>query len=68
MHGFIRKQIGELFGEEFAAQICIQYGGSVNPLNANQLLSQPNIDGLLIGGASLSLESFSQIVNDSQLN
>ena len=68
VHKFIREQIKEMFGLEFAEQIVIQYGGSVNPSNAKELLDQPNIDGLLIGGASLLLETFYQIVNDSQLN
>lgn len=68
VHEFCRNQLAELFSEEFADQTVIQYGGSVNALNASLLLSQPNIDGLLVGGASLSLETFSQIVNDSQLN
>ncbi|WP_068469183.1 triose-phosphate isomerase [Candidatus Protochlamydia phocaeensis] len=66
VHHFCRQYLATLFSDEFAQQIVIQYGGSVNPANANDLISQPDIDGLLVGGASLSLESFSQIVNDSK--
>lgn len=69
---FCRHMLAKIFSTELANQIVIQYGGSVNPSNAHDLLAQPDIDGLLIGGASLSLESFLQIVNDkyskSQLN
>lgn len=61
---FIRQVLAKILTEEMAQQIVIQYGGSVNPTNAHELLAQPDIDGLLIGGASLSLETFLQIVND----
>lgn len=61
---FCRRILADLLTEEKAQRIVIQYGGSVNPSNAHELLAQPDIDGLLIGGASLSLESFRQIVND----
>lgn len=61
---FCRQAVAKILTEEFAQQLVIQYGGSVNPANAPHLLEQPDIDGLLIGGASLSLESFRQIVND----
>jgi triosephosphate isomerase len=61
---FCRQILGNILTEELAQRIVIQYGGSVNPSNARDLLAQPDIDGLLIGGASLSLESFLQIVND----
>ncbi|MFI5343751.1 MAG: triose-phosphate isomerase [Chlamydiales bacterium] len=63
---YCRSVLQELFDPEFAQRIVIQYGGSVTPANAKELLSQTDIDGLLVGGASLSLESFIQIVNDSQ--
>ncbi|WP_039357812.1 triose-phosphate isomerase [Candidatus Protochlamydia amoebophila] len=66
IHQFCRKIIKEIFSEELAEQIVIQYGGSVNPSNAISLLKQPDIDGLLIGGASLSLETFVEIVNDGE--
>jgi triosephosphate isomerase (TIM) len=62
---FCRQILAKILTEELAEQIVIQYGGSVNPSNAHELLAQSDIDGLLIGGASLSLETFLQIVNDS---
>jgi triosephosphate isomerase (TIM) len=61
---FCRQILAKILTEELAQQIVIQYGGSVNASNAHELLAQPDIDGLLIGGASLSLESFCQIVNN----
>lgn len=67
MHAFCRQVLAQLFNEEFAQKVVIQYGGSVSPSNAQELLAQPDIDGLLIGGASLSLETFLQIVNDRYL-
>ena len=62
VHAFIRKLLGELFTDEVAAQIRIQYGGSVKPGNAKELLGQPNIDGALVGGASLKTEDFAGII------
>lgn len=62
---FCRNILAKLFTDELAEKAVIQYGGSVNPSNAKELLAQPDIDGLLIGGAALSLDSFRQIVNDS---
>lgn len=58
----IRTVIGEAFGADAAATIRIQYGGSVKPTNATELLTQPDIDGALVGGASLEAESFGRIV------
>ncbi|TWU08231.1 triose-phosphate isomerase [Stieleria varia] len=63
VHAFIRKLLGELFGSEVGDQMRIQYGGSVKPGNAKELLSQPNIDGALVGGASLTAEDFVGIIN-----
>ncbi|MGI9467826.1 MAG: triose-phosphate isomerase [Rubripirellula sp.] len=63
VHAFIRKLLGELFTDDVAAQIRIQYGGSVKPGNAEELLGQPNIDGALVGGASLKAEDFLGIIN-----
>lgn len=63
VHAFLRKLLGELFTEDVAAQIRIQYGGSVKPGNAQELLGQPNIDGALVGGASLKAEDFLGIIN-----
>lgn len=60
--GYIRKSIGELFGEETAENIRILYGGSCNGKNAKELFQMPDIDGGLIGGASLK-EDFGNVVN-----
>lgn len=63
VHAFIRGLLGQLFTEDVAAQIRIQYGGSVKPGNAKELLGQPNIDGALVGGASLKADDFLGIIN-----
>ncbi len=57
-----RQLLGQLFTDDEASQIRIQYGGSVKPGNAKELLGQPNIDGALVGGASLTAEDFSSII------
>ena len=62
VHALIRGKLTDLYSDEVAAQICIQYGGSVKPDNAVELFSQENIDGGLIGGAALDAESFAAIV------
>lgn len=62
VHAQIRELLSELFGASVADEIRIQYGGSVKPENAGELMSQPNIDGALVGGASLKAESFAAIV------
>lgn len=62
VHALIRKLLGEMFTTDVAAQIRIQYGGSVKPGNAKELLGQPNIDGALVGGASLKAEDFAGII------
>ena len=59
----IRKTIFALYGEEVAEEVTIQYGGSMNPKNAAELLAQPDIDGGLIGGAALKPEQFVDIIN-----
>lgn len=59
----IRDTIKELYGETVAAGIRIQYGGSVKPSNAKELMAQPDIDGALVGGASLLPQDFAAIVN-----
>jgi triosephosphate isomerase (TIM) len=61
-HAFIRATLRELTSEAAAERIRIQYGGSVKPENARALMSQPDIDGALVGGASLEARSFAQIV------
>ena len=62
----IREQIGETFGSEAAAGVRIQYGGSVKPGNAAALMAEPDIDGALVGGASLDAEDFARIVRYRQ--
>lgn len=62
MHGFIREYIKDDFTPETAENLIIQYGGSVKPDNARELLSQKDIDGALIGGASLKADSFLSII------
>jgi triosephosphate isomerase len=61
-HAVIRREATEVFGEEFAGQLRILYGGSVKPDNAKALMSQEEIDGALVGGASLDPKSFAAIV------
>ena len=61
-HVFLRWRFGQLFGGDAAAALRIQYGGSVKPDNARSLLSQPDVDGALVGGASLRADSFLAIV------
>src|ERR1041384_2553606 len=59
-HAFVRKQLAELFDGTVARRVRIQYGGSVKPSNARELMSQPDVDGALGGGGSLARRSFSQ--------
>lgn len=61
-HAFVRGIVAETFGNEVAEPLRIQYGGSVNPGNAAELMANPNVDGALVGGASLEAESFAAIV------
>lgn len=61
-HQFIRGLLKKNYGEEASAQIRIQYGGSVKPENAAELIQQPDVDGALVGGASLKIDAFSAIV------
>jgi triosephosphate isomerase len=61
-HQVIRKEAAKAFGEDVAAQLRILYGGSVKPENAKALMSQAEIDGALVGGASLNPKSFAAIV------
>lgn len=61
-HAVIRQEASRIFGEEFAAQLRILYGGSVKPENASALMAQEEIDGALVGGASLDPKSFAAIV------
>ncbi len=61
--GVIRRAIAGVFGEETAEKVRIQYGGSMNPKNAGELMAMPEIDGGLIGGASLKADDFSKVVH-----
>lgn len=63
MCGFIRDVIEDLYGEAAADKVIIQYGGSVKPANATEIMNMEEIDGALVGGASLKAEDFIQIVN-----
>jgi triosephosphate isomerase (TIM) len=63
MHGHIRRTIAETHGGDIADRTRILYGGSVKPDNISSLMAQPDIDGALVGGASLEAESFAAIVN-----
>ncbi len=62
-NGFVRAAVAEMFGAEAADEITVQYGGSMNAKNAEGLLAKPNVDGGLIGGASLKAEDFSIVVH-----
>jgi len=62
MHLAIRNNLSGLYGEDIAQQTCIMYGGSVKPDHVDDLMAQPEIDGALVGGASLKVESFIRIV------
>ncbi len=64
-HAFIRRLLAELFDETVARRVRIQYGGSVKPANARELMGQPDVDGALVGGASLEVRSFVDIVKNS---
>ena len=63
VHGAIRAKLAELKGESWANSVRILYGGSVKPANADELLAQPDIDGALVGGASLSADNFIPIID-----
>jgi triosephosphate isomerase len=67
VHRFIRGKLAKLYSREVSEEIRIQYGGSVTPENIKGLMNQPNIDGALVGGASLKAESFSKIVRFKEL-
>ena len=64
-HAFIRGLLVKLFDEATARRVRIQYGGSVKSSNARELMSQPDVDGALVGGASLEAQSFAEIVKNS---
>jgi triosephosphate isomerase len=62
MHAVIRKHLASKYGDAVANEITIQYGGSVNAANAKELFSQPDVDGGLVGGASLKSREFAEII------
>lgn len=64
-HAFVRSLVADKFGAEVAQALRIQYGGSVKADNAAELMAQPDVDGSLVGGASLEAESFAKIVKAS---
>jgi len=66
-HRFIREKVEKLYSRKVSEKILIQYGGSVTAENIRGLMSQPDIDGALVGGASLKAESFSKIVRFREL-
>ncbi len=63
VHRAIRDHLGALKGESWANTVRILYGGSVKPSNADELLAQPDVDGALVGGASLSADNFIPIID-----
>jgi triosephosphate isomerase len=63
VHAYIRQTLGKMWNKDFADRVRIQYGGSMKPENAKGLLTQPDVDGGLIGGAALKPESFLAIAN-----
>jgi triosephosphate isomerase len=63
VHAFIRQTLAKMWNQDFADNVRIQYGGSMKPENAKGLLTQPDVDGGLIGGAALKADSFLAIVN-----
>ena len=64
-HSYIRNLLGQIYDETTARKVRIQYGGSVKPANAKELMSQPDVDGALVGGASLESRSFADIIKNS---
>lgn len=67
MHAFIRKSVSEQYHDEIAQQCTILYGGSCNPANAAALFANKDVDGGLVGGASLKVEQFLQIIQARQI-
>ena len=63
VHAFVRSRIAELLGKPLAAAMRILYGGSVKPGNVKELMALPDVDGALVGGASLDAETFSRLVH-----
>jgi len=66
VHAFLRHRVGRLVNDDVARNLIIQYGGSVKPENVGTLLQQPDVDGALVGGASLKADQFLAIVAAAQ--
>jgi triosephosphate isomerase len=64
-HIFIRALLSEMYSVDLASKVRVQYGGSVKPDNTTELMAQPDVDGALVGSASLEAESFAQIVKSA---
>jgi triosephosphate isomerase (TIM) len=64
-HAFIRGVLSKMFDDAVARRVRIQYGGSVKPSNARELMGQPDVDGALVGGAALEVRSFADIIKSS---
>ena len=64
-HAFIRGVLAKMFDDATAKKVRIQYGGSVKPSNAHELMGQPDVDGALVGGAALEARSFADIIKNS---
>ncbi len=65
VHQNIRNLLSDAYTDEISSQVRIQYGGSVKPENAAELMAQPDVDGALVGGASLQADSFAQIIKNT---
>jgi len=65
VNGMVRETVAEMFGNETAQAVRVQYGGSVNPSNISELMARPNVDGALVGGASLKPDDFARLVRYS---
>ncbi|MCE5186896.1 MAG: triose-phosphate isomerase [Planctomycetaceae bacterium] len=68
VHAMIRQLLTEMYGKQIAQSLRIQYGGSAKPSNTAELMAQPDVDGLLVGGASLKVEDFAAMVKTAAKN
>jgi len=66
MHSYLRRLLNEHYGEAVGERVKILYGGSVKPDNITQLMARPNVNGALVGGASIKAEAFIQIVTNAR--
>lgn len=67
VHNFLRKKLKKMYSDEISKNARIVYGGSINPENAKELFASPSVNGGLVGGASLEVESFVKIINSTHL-